>query len=735
MMNKFVSQKTALMLVLCMLLSSISGFSLIIGPSGTIGVSEGVANATNPPTVQSSTISSDAKTFRVTFNQELEAVDKSKISISLDGKTNLASTAYNATIEDKYLLLTFVSEKATFKNNGKITILKGAVVGMDSGADNEEDSVITVNVSKFVSLGSATMNNTNNQANLSFATTVKGVNVGSVAVNPALQTLDGQIETSVDGGKTWSAADVESAALEGNTLEVYFYPALTNSKTLVRVKAGTLSYTATGKHNGVLNAEIKTVALDLFPVVASTTLSADNKVISVKYSENILTATSPAPAKGASDSTLLGKIRLATDGENFTIAPASVAIAKDTLTVTFSIPLVGDGNILKINEDAVQDTKKNKSAEFISNNIVADESEPVVLGLGFNKADKTLTVYFNENISLFGSTTLATLASGLKYNDTSQFTQPVVTINKNTLVIKHKTTGITTTGTGGVVNVVIPKESIRDAAVNENVDAITTVEPDIAAPVVEGYSLSNSDRDITIEFNEYIYAGRAIPLAALSITTGSGQSAVTKNLADKSWKAANTTVTIVGGNLLKISNLSAPFPIGSTFTINKDIITDITLNKNILHQFVLYRTVEEGIQVLNTADAAYAEQQNILNRIRELAVQAVDHSITSADRTALQTEIVALTGEMNRIATTTTFNSVVLIGATPYTLRIATGEMGSLPMVHTFVAATPTALGINALSVSNPADAVTSIESIDAALDTITDARMAIGDTLDSLYE
>jgi hypothetical protein len=693
------------------------------------------ANAlSQPPIPQSNTLSVDAKTFRVTFSQTLEMVDKSKISISIDGKTNLANTAFHAAVNGKHLVLTLADAKATFKSNAKITIRAGTVTSVDLDEKNEYDSFITVNVGKFVNLSAATMNNSNSQVNLTFATSVKGVTVGTVALNPAIDNLENQIETSDDNGKTWSSATVEDAALVGNTIEVYLNTPLTNSKTIVRIKAGALSYTAIGKHNGNLNSEIKSTALDLFPVPLSTTLSANNKTVLVKYSENIFTTTSPAPAKGAADNSLISKISLATDGVNFTIPPTSASINKDTLAVTFADELKLDENILKISEDAVQDAKKNKAALYESNPLIADESEPEVLDVGFNKLDKTLTVYFNENIALYGTTTLTTLASGLKYNSTISFTSPVVTISKNTLVIKHKSSGISNTGTGGVLNIVIPKESIADAAENMNLSAVITDPPDIDAPIAQGYTLSNADKDITVIFDEPIFSAKAVPLTAFTITTGTGQNAVTKNLADKSYKAANTTVTIVDGNKLKISNLNGPLPIGSTFALIKDSISDITLNKNILYQFVLYRTVDEGIAVLNTADAAYNTIQDILNQSRELAIHSIDPTKTTEDRNAMQLEVNALITEINNIATNTRFNGVALISTTPYTVRIS--ENGtSLLTSHTFVAATPTALSIATLNISTTSDATNAVGQIDAAMNTVTLARTAIGNKLSSLYD
>lgn len=67
--------------------------------------------------------------------------------------------------------------------------------------------------------------------------------------------------------------------------------------------------------------------------------------------------------------------------------------------------------------------------------------------------------------------------------------------------------------------------------------------------------------------------------------------------------------------------------------------------------------IEEGRDMCNVADGALSEVSNILLRINELAVQAANGTYTAADRAAINNEINALKGEINRIGTDTYFNS------------------------------------------------------------------------------
>ena len=70
---------------------------------------------------------------------------------------------------------------------------------------------------------------------------------------------------------------------------------------------------------------------------------------------------------------------------------------------------------------------------------------------------------------------------------------------------------------------------------------------------------------------------------------------------------------------------------------------------------------EDGISMIQTAEGALTETHSILQRMRELAVQASSDTNTDDDRTQIQNEIDQLTQEVDRIATTTEFNTKKLI--------------------------------------------------------------------------
>jgi len=73
------------------------------------------------------------------------------------------------------------------------------------------------------------------------------------------------------------------------------------------------------------------------------------------------------------------------------------------------------------------------------------------------------------------------------------------------------------------------------------------------------------------------------------------------------------------------------------------------------------RNANDGISMAQTADGAYIEVTNMLQRMRELAVQASSGTYSSADRTALNTEYQALSDEIQRIGTNTQWNGTNIL--------------------------------------------------------------------------
>lgn len=143
------------------------------------------------------------------------------------------------------------------------------------------------------------------------------------------------------------------------------------------------------------------------------------------------------------------------------------------------------------------------------------------------------------------------------------------------------------------------------------------------------------------------------------------------------------------------------------------------------------RNANDGIALAQTADGALGEVVNMMQRVRELAVQSASGTYQSAtDRTFMQAEVDQLTGAMDQIITHSRFNGVALFDGTTPTVSIQAGANNSdtfnltLPDL-TVLAASGGAAGSYDVSTGAAATALFSV--IDAELVTISGARATLG--------
>ena len=92
---------------------------------------------------------------------------------------------------------------------------------------------------------------------------------------------------------------------------------------------------------------------------------------------------------------------------------------------------------------------------------------------------------------------------------------------------------------------------------------------------------------------------------------------------------------------------------------------------------VAIRNGHDAISMTQTAEGALGEMENILQRVRELAVQAGNSTLSASDRTAIQEEVSALTSEMNSIASSTNFNGVKLLDGSNTSVDFQVGTSSS----------------------------------------------------------
>lgn len=137
------------------------------------------------------------------------------------------------------------------------------------------------------------------------------------------------------------------------------------------------------------------------------------------------------------------------------------------------------------------------------------------------------------------------------------------------------------------------------------------------------------------------------------------------------------------------------------------------------------RNANDGIALSQTADGALGEVTNILQRIRELAVQSASGTYAAADRTNLQAEVTQLTGQLTDIQTKTNFNGVALLGTAASTVTIQTGSAATDTVALNVGGLALTA--VIASTVATAAGATTALGLVDTALAAVNTTRASLG--------
>jgi flagellin len=139
------------------------------------------------------------------------------------------------------------------------------------------------------------------------------------------------------------------------------------------------------------------------------------------------------------------------------------------------------------------------------------------------------------------------------------------------------------------------------------------------------------------------------------------------------------------------------------------------------------RNAQDGISLIQTAEGALNETHSILQRMRELAVQAANDTLTTSDRNAIAAELNQLTAEITRISDTTEFNTMKLLDGTFTNKLLQIGANGNQTLSVSVSGADATDLGVNALNVSSAAQASAAIGSIDTGLGMVSSIRASLG--------
>jgi flagellin len=141
---------------------------------------------------------------------------------------------------------------------------------------------------------------------------------------------------------------------------------------------------------------------------------------------------------------------------------------------------------------------------------------------------------------------------------------------------------------------------------------------------------------------------------------------------------------------------------------------------------VAQRNSQDGVNLVQTADGALSETTNILQRVRELAVQASNGTQSTNNRSAIQNEVTQLLAQVDNIAQDTQFNGIHVLSSAQ-TVTLQAGANPGQNLVVTVSGARTADLGISAVAVSSMALAVSAISTIDIALQSVATLRSTFG--------
>jgi len=113
------------------------------------------------------------------------------------------------------------------------------------------------------------------------------------------------------------------------------------------------------------------------------------------------------------------------------------------------------------------------------------------------------------------------------------------------------------------------------------------------------------------------------------------------------------------------------------------------------------RNANDGISLAQTAEGALAESTNILQRVRELAVQSANSTNSATDRLSLQSEVNQLVSELDRISDTTAFNGIKLLDGSFQAQQFQVGADSGQTIQVGVTKATSDSLGIQKFSIDN----------------------------------
>ena len=136
---------------------------------------------------------------------------------------------------------------------------------------------------------------------------------------------------------------------------------------------------------------------------------------------------------------------------------------------------------------------------------------------------------------------------------------------------------------------------------------------------------------------------------------------------------------------------------------------------------------QDGVSAIQVAEGALNETHSILQRMNELATQAANDTNTTIDRNAIQSEMDALSFEIDRIRSTTQFNTQNLLDGSFSGKNLQIGALSGQNIAISISNMDSSSIGVSGLSVSSFSAAGAAMTKIQSAIDKVSTQRSALG--------
>lgn len=156
-----------------------------------------------------------------------------------------------------------------------------------------------------------------------------------------------------------------------------------------------------------------------------------------------------------------------------------------------------------------------------------------------------------------------------------------------------------------------------------------------------------------------------------------------------------------------------------------------TMRSSIRGMGVASRNAQDGVSLVQVADGALGNVGDMLQRARDLAVQASNGTLTDTQRSNLNSEVQQILTEINTVGTDTDFNGIKILSGSVSTANSAVtlqvGAASGQTIAFTVGTVSTQQLGVSGIAVSSAASASAAIASIDAAISSVTTNRATLG--------